>query len=192
MRHVCEDYALRALDALSRLEGKGAILTEQRIVEGVHPSWDTEEGSVTFSYTSDRETLLSIETSVTGTPRWLTLNLDLGVGRFDPGDIIGLIADIEADTAHTCEMFIRTTTQQGHVYTAFRESLNMAAERRTVTALHPVWNTDRLAGAENFHILGIMLPKTNLRLSLHHLCPFVLPAGNAPRPPSMMLTSAAF
>ena len=190
MQHPAEEAAARLRSTLAALETTCEAASNQPIVAGLTPSWDEEHGTVTMCCMSGPGTLLDIETSVSGNPRWLTLGLDLGVGRFEAGDVVGIVAEMEADTTGDCEMFIRTASEQGSADTVLRETLSFAPERSTCTALHPVSPTDRLTGAAGFQMLGIQLPRTRLRLQLHDLHLFVQPAAAAPRAPGMPLTSA--
>ena len=190
MQHPAEEAAARLRSTLAALETTCEARSNAPIVAGLTPSWDKEHGAVTLSCTSGPGGLLDIETSVSGNPRWLTLGLDLGVGRFEAGDVIGIVAEMEAETPGECEMFIRTATEQGSADTVLREGLSFAPARSTCAALHPVSPTDRLTGAAAFQMLGILLPRTRLRLQLHDLHLFVQPAAAAPHAPGMPLTSA--
>lgn len=167
-----------------------------RIVPGLYLSHDTAQGSVTLRYRSAPGQLLALEAGVTGTPRWLTLNLDLGTGRFAAGDTIGIVAELEADSDQRLGMFIRSYDGEASRDTPLTEELPVAPTRHIVTALHTVGQGDGITGSkadgsEAFHMLAIALPKRALRLTLHDLGLFVLPAGRGLRAHPMTLGNSA-
>lgn len=191
MSHSCETFANDAIEALAVLEAAGEAEIDGRIVAGVHPTWDEEEGTVALSYQADPEILLRLEAQVSGAPRWLTLNLDLGPGTFAPGDVIGLVADAEGDGDDALEMFVRSAAQSGHVDTELTEHLLVATQRRIATALHVVAPGDGMAETSQFHMLGIKLPKRDFRLDIRSLRVFVRPASEVPDAPAMTLAGPA-
>lgn len=191
MSHSCETAANAALEALAALDASGKLGADERIVPGVHPTWDGQEGTVALSYQSGGDNLLRLDATVTGWPRWLTLNLDLGVGAFEAGDVIGLVAEVAGDRTYDLDMFIRSDSDQGAVDTELREPLRVTPEPCIAAALHSVAASDDMSGRERFHMLGIRLPKQDFRLDVRALRVFVRPASEAPDAPTLTLAGTA-
>ena len=184
MSHSCETFANRAIEALATLETEGEAEVDGRIVAGIHTTWDEMEGSVALAYRSEPETLLRLEAKVSGQPRWLTFNIDLGAGAFAAGDVIGLVADIASDEDCSLEMFVRSATETGDVDTELSEALSVSSGRSVATALHVVAADDGMARADKFHMLGIRLPKQHFRLDIRGLRVLVRPAAEASAAPA--------
>ncbi len=191
MNHSCEIFANGVIETLAALEAAGKAEVDGRIVPGLHPTWDEEEGAVALSYRAEPGTLLQLEAQVSGAPRWLTLNIDLGPGAFEAGDVIGIVADIAGEAEDMLGMFIRSTTQGGDVDTELAEPLFVAAQQRVAAALHVVAPQDGVAGSERFHMLGLKLPKRDFRLEIRGLRVFVRPAAEVPEAPAMTLAGTA-
>lgn len=191
MGHSCETFANGVLEALAAHRGAGTVANNARIVAGFHPTWDDEDGAVTLTHDCGPETMVRLEASVAEQPKWLTLNLDLGVGAFEPGDVIGIVAEIAGDDQAELTMFIRTSGEHGEVDTELAEPLALAAAPRVATALHTVGPGDNLAGEERFHMLGMRLPRRDFKLDIKEMRVFVLPAGHGLRSRPMTLAGAA-
>ncbi|SDX56215.1 hypothetical protein [Roseicitreum antarcticum] len=200
MQHPCEEFANAALAALRAHQGAGPLESNARIGHGVHVSWDTEQGGATLAYESPPGQLVALKVAVTGTPRWLTLNLDLGHGHFAAGDTFGIVAELEGELEGGAEdrlaMFIRSFDGTTPRDTPLTEELPLSPARRIVTLLHTVGQgeamADGKAGATGaYHMLGITLPRCALRLRLHDLSIFVLPASRGLRAHPMTLGNSA-
>ncbi|MCC5989161.1 MAG: hypothetical protein JJT95_15930 [Pararhodobacter sp.] len=191
MSNSCEKFADGVLEALAAYQGTGALENGARIVRGFFPNWDEEHGTVALSHESGPDNLLRVEGKATGEPRWLTLNFDLGGGDFEPGDVIGVVADVEGDGDYDLEMFIRTRSDEGNIDTEFPEGLSVSAGRRVVNSMHTVGMGDGVVTTERFHMLIIRLPKRDFRLEIREMRFFVLPASHGLRSASMSLASAS-
>ena len=187
MSHPCEIFAAAALDRLASCAGAGAAGNDIRIVEGVHPSWDADAARVRLDWRAGDGALLQLDARVAGAPRWLTLNLDLGPGRFAPGDVIGLVAEAEAGAACVLEPFTRSTGAQGDSDTDWSGRLALGRGRDVVCALHAVVPGDAMVAATQFHMLGLRLPHRDFGLRLHNLHLFVRPQAEAAEAPPMTL-----
>lgn len=190
MSHSCEIFAAKVRAALAAYQGAGAVGNGARIVPGFFPNWDEEHGTVALTHEAEPGNLVRVEAKVTGEPRWLTLNLDLGGGRFEAGDVIGVVADVDGDGDYALEMFIRTRSEEGNMDTEFPDGLPIAPGRRVVTSMHMVGAGDGAVNSERFHMLIIRLPKRDFRFDLRDMMFFVLPASKGLRPHPMTLASS--
>lgn len=191
MSHSCETFVNGVIEALAALEAAGEAKNNRPFVSGVDPSWDDKDGTVTLSYRTEPENLLRLDARVTGRPRWITLNLDLGCGAFEAGDMIGIVAEVDGDADRDLEMFIRSATEHGDVDTELSERLSVSAAGGVVAALHIVGSGDSVADDSRFHRLGIRLPQQDFRLAIRSARVFVRPAADGPATGTMTLAGAA-
>lgn len=188
--HSCETFANGVLGALGSYQGVGAIENNHRIVPGLYPGWDEEHCAVTMTHTATPEDLITLEGKVTGQPRWLTLNLDLGSGTFEAGEVIGLVADIAGAGAYSLELFIRTSAEDGNIDTVLAERLPVSTTPRVVNVLHTVGPDDGVVASDRFHTLAIRLPQFDFRLEMRAMRLFVLSARHGLRVRPMTLATS--
>lgn len=191
MSHPCETFANGVLEALRALEAAGQAESDMRIAEGFHPSWSADEGEVTFGFEARADNLVRLDVKVATPPRWLTQNIDLGVGAFEAGDVFGIVAEIAGDAGHGLEMFIRSDVEAGTVDTELDEPLPVPTGRGVVSALHTVRAGDPILSASRFHMLGLRLPMRDLQLDIRDMRIFVVPAARGLRSDIANLTTAA-
>ena len=191
MSHSCETFADGVLGALAAYQGSGAVENGMRIVPSFYPSWDEERGTVALTHEAGPDNLLRVEANVTGEPRWLTLNLDLGGGSFEVGDVIGVVADVEGDGEFALEMFARSTSEHENTDTEFADKLPVSTARGVGVIMHTVGPGDGVLTTDRFHMLIIRLPRRDFRLEMREMKLFVLPASHGLRSGPMTLAGAS-
>ena len=105
----------------------------------------------------------------------LVLGAGVEASVFDPGDVIGLAADLSADETCDLSVFIRSMQDGELTDTQFGDHVEAGPDRNVVAVLHTVTDDDGLASAEDFHTLVIRLPMRNSKLALGDLRLFVIP-----------------
>ena len=191
MDHSCEASAERVLDALAAHQGAGPVGNRKPIVPSLLVSWDEKNARVALSHRAGTQALLELEGRITGQPKWLTLQLDLGEGAFAAGDVIGLAAEITCDADHDFEPLLRSAVQGRDIDTRFAETLRLSPEQPVATALHTVAPGDRTLTAMLRHRLILRLPRRDFRLQIRGLRFFVVPHASAPTEPSKTTAGAA-
>ncbi|MFP4044893.1 MAG: hypothetical protein ACLFTP_10055, partial [Rhodosalinus sp.] len=135
--------------------------------------------------------LLRIVTRVRTTPAWFTLPIWLGQARFEPGDVLGLAAEITSDKARSLGLFLRAEKGGAHTDTEFSEPLELAHGHGFGTALATLRPGDS-ACAEGHRSLSLILrlPKSDCALTFHDMRFFVVPSAKGLRSTPRNLTTA--
>lgn len=192
MPHDSPQFADASLASLRALELSGPAEPEKHIVPDVFLSWDAAASDMEVTLASRPGELLTIETRVRRAPGWFTLTLNLGRDSFERGDVLGLVADASADRERRLDLFVRTSEEGKLRDTLFREPLVVGPRRRSAVALHTLGAGDPACRLkEHFFALVLRLPKEDVRLALHDLRFFVVPADRGLRSAPRDLTTAA-
>lgn len=191
MSHPCEVFADTVLAGLAAQNGEGPVENDQRLVPGLYVSWDDDKGKVTLRRTAEKEATLGLTARITQAPRWITLNIDLGPGRFEPGDILGLAADLESDRPLRLDAFVRSAGEDGHEDSRLPDALNAAPGGVVQTSLLTVHAAHGLTRNSRFHTLVFRLPDNDFSLTLRGFQLFVLPAGRGLQTGSLTLADAS-
>jgi hypothetical protein len=166
-------------------------MPNKEIVPYATLSWDAQGGDMDVTVTSVPGELLKIVTRVRTAPAWFTLPIGLGQTRFDPGDVLGLAAEITSDKARSLGLFLRTEKGGAQTDTEFSEPLELAQGHGFGTALATM-RPDDSACAEDNHSMSLILrlPKSDCALTFHDMRFFVVPSAKGLRSTPRNLTTA--
>jgi len=141
------------------------------IVPGVYFSWDAEKSDVALSLESGEAGLLHVSASISGAPRWCSLNIGLGPRGFAAGAVLALVADLAGCDGQTLDMLIRSTRDGEVKDTSFQDALIGGSVDMPLpqVALHTIEAGDAVVGAPAPHVLAIRMPKTSFELTLADL-----------------------
>lgn len=189
MTHPCE-----LATALTISELRGATFDESaennaHIAPDLYLSWDDEQAEIDLKIASDAATLLSIKGTVANTPRWFSLNIGLGNGALKPGDVLGVVVELESPTAMDSVPFIRTAWREGgYGDTYLADRISVSEGRQVVTLLHTASAEDALCN-EAFHTLVVPLPSVDFDLTLIDMRLFVIGAERGLRSTHVQMSS---
>lgn len=176
MTHPCELYTTLAVARM-----RGAIFDKTaenntHIVPEIYLSWDDEEASIALEIASDANMLVTVKGTVVTPPRWFALNVGLGQGALAPGDVLGIVFEVESPVAFESAPFIRTAWRKGgHADTRLQDRISVIAGHQVVTLLHTVEAEDALC-SDVFHTLVLPLPLEDFEVTLHDMRLFVIEA----------------
>jgi hypothetical protein len=154
------------------------------LAQGVYFSWDAGKGDVTLDVTPETGMLMHMRAAVRSVPDWMSFNIELGDGQLAPGDILGVVAELNGGAGETMPAFIRTSRGGELSDTYLADPLEGSDTRAVRTLLHPVREGEGLAGAPGYHTLVLPLPRRDFTLELRDLRIFVLPASRGVLPAS--------
>ena len=138
------------------------------IVSNLYFSWDTELGAVNLTVRPSRSGgLVAIEAQVSGTPRWFSLNLELGPGAFEPGQTLGLVLSALSREPQDMRGFMRSmpATESGSD-TVFADAVHFGPDQVVAVVLHTVERAQAMAMTQGFHTLVLTLPPRSWELEL--------------------------
>lgn len=189
MTHPCEMFAAETVAGLREAQFDGPVENNAPLAPNVYFNWDDDEGAVEIAAASEPGALLSAAIGVSRAPRWLSLNVALGPGAFQSGDVLGLVVEADAGTDAVLPAFIRSAAGGERADTDLQDRLALTGERAVLTLLHTVDATDGLARIDGYHTLVLPLPSSRLELRLRDLRLFVLGAGRGLRSTPVQLSS---
>lgn len=178
MTHPAEALITETLSALRDASLDGAASTDTHLIPNLYVSWDSAEGEVAVTVTSEPGQLCSISAQVAKAPRWFSLNLVMGTARFAPGDVLGLVARTATNTDLHLPIFVRSGHDGSVNDTALPGSLTVEGSGGVASIVHMLTADSPLAWGEGFHTLVIGLPAHDFELDLQDLRIFVLPASD--------------
>jgi len=177
MTHLSELFTANAITILRSLELSQKLENDVHVVPKIYCSWDATEGTVEVSLKSLPGRVAELWGKVSGRPRWLSFNLSLGKSRFHPGDVLGVIFEIEGCADHEFRPFIRSMIPAGGTAdTPLDDTLMGSGDRAVRTLLHTVARENAIAGEEAYHTLVLPLQRKDFRLDLRDIRVFVVPA----------------
>jgi len=189
MTHPCE-----LATSLTVAELRGAVFDKAaennaHMTPDVYLSWDEEEADIALETASGANMLLAVKGSVSGTPRWFSLNVGLGRGELQAGDVLGIVLELETPAALESVPFIRTAWRKGgYADTHLVDTIAVAPGRQVVTLLHTVDADDALCN-DVFHTLVLPLPSADFDLSLQDMRLFVIAADRGLRTTPAQMSS---
>lgn len=145
-----------------------------QLAEDAYLSWDHSTPGVDLHARPERGVLCQMQAKLPQPPGWITLNLALRDGVFAPGDVLGLVVELDGCAGQSLPLFVRTGRDGTVQDTALQDSLQGASRRTVQTVLHQITPGDALCGS-GFHTLVIDLPKQDFTLELRDLRLFVRP-----------------
>lgn len=187
MTHACSAFAARTSAALTAARFSGPVQCNHHLVPEIYLSWDEAKGDIQVEATSDDSCALQFSARVGAPSGWFTLNLPLGGGHFETGDVLGVILDARAGQGIECSAFLRSRQDSEAHDTDMLDPLMIGPERGVHVLMHTVSPACGLPLADRFHTLILRLPQTDFDLTLYDFRVFVLPAarGLASRGPTL-------
>ena len=170
MTHPCVAKVAESVLVLRQSDLTGAIEENTHIVPEVYFSADSANGTAAVELLPRQDALLKVRVTVTGLPDWLTFNIGMGEGRFQPRDTLGVVAevstDLKAESDFRATPFIRSD-QMGDTH--FAAGFALSTEAQPASLLHPVTSADALTYGSVYHTLVLPLPKRTMTLTVHAL-----------------------
>ncbi|WP_127110659.1 hypothetical protein [Pararhodobacter zhoushanensis] len=177
MSDIFDVFTRGPLAALRAAELSETLVNDAQFTPKIYPSWDNEAAQVTLTATSARDELVQIAGAVTGAPRWLTLNFDLGSTTLQVGDVLCLLVEGSMDQTTDVALFLRSATSWGTEDTPWLEPLRLNTENRVTAAFHTLAPFDAICGNEGYHTLAFDLPAADFSLHLRAMRLFCIPAS---------------
>ncbi len=169
MIHPCIAAVTSTLERLRRMQATGPVAPGEHLLPGVYFSADLSQSDVKIVLQDAENGLLKATTEVTGTPQWLSLNIELGEGSFTVKETVGLLAEVQADTPFSIWPFIRSFRTGSEYDTPFGEALNFNKLPTVTTLLHQIELGDLLADGSGYHTLVLPLPAQSNSFELHDM-----------------------
>jgi hypothetical protein len=191
MTDFVETFTLENLAALRQLQMDGPAEQNTHISDGIYLSWDDESTTVTLSVSSDPSSCLSVTSRVEGDPRWMTLNLELGRGVIESGDVFGLVVEGEASEDVALPLFLRSKVGDQLIDSHWSELLALKPGNGIAVAFHTMSPDQGVCGTDGFHTLVLSLPKSGGTVTLRDLRLFRMPASRGLRSTPETLSSWA-
>lgn len=169
MIHPCIAAVTSTLEHLRHMQATGPIVPGEHLLPGVYFSADLSQSDVKITLQDAENCLLQATTEVTGTPQWLSLNIELGEGSFAIVETVGLLADTQAEDTFTIWPFIRSFRAGIEYDTPFGEALRFDATPTVTTLLHQLASGDPLADGAGYHTLVLPLPARSCAFTLRDM-----------------------
>ena len=186
MTHPCLQTVAKAVAALRSATLPAKAGTDAPLVENVYFSWDASKAKVEIALDRAPGSLQRWRQTVGGTPGWLNLNLALGPGVFEPGQVLGLIVATRpvGDNPEpiVIEGFVRSSRAGKTFDTHLAQPLTLTSDDGPATMLHPIARLDPICEPKGFHTLILRLPKRDLTLDLTDLRLFLVRPDGPERP----------
>ena len=183
MTHPVELHVSQILQSLRPDRFSEPLVQDVHVVPDVFFGWDETGGSVTGTVSSEPGALLTIETQVSGTPSWVSLNIALGEDNFTEGEVLGLVIEAEGPEDQAFSFFLRSARAQGApADTEIADRLVTTGAVNVTTLLHRIDAQDGVAWQPGFHMLVMRLPAHDTRLVIRDMRLFVVPAARGLRP----------
>jgi hypothetical protein len=176
--HFAELFTANAISILRNAEISEPAATGAHLVPDIYLSWDKEAGDVDITLTSIPGLLLNLSAKVAGTPGWLSLNLSLGRCSFQPGEVLGIVVELEGCANQSFPMLIRSNRDGTLSNTYIDDILKGSEDRAVCTLLHKISAHSGMTDSEAYHTLIIPLPRKDFQLSLRDMRLFIIPASH--------------
>lgn len=176
MTHPIELFTSKVIYSLRGADLPETAENDTPIVKGFYFSWDSDQADITLSLSRDSDDLLHVDATVSGEPRWFTLNLAMGPGGFSGGATLGLIAELSKTKGIAFPMFVRSLRDEQTEDTFLRESLIQSDDRSVATVFNTLSDQDFMTGSPGHHTLVLRLPPQSFSLTLHDLRVILVPA----------------
>lgn len=177
MSDFLEAFSIVNLGALRTGVASGAAENNAEIVPGVYLSWDEEGTGIEIIYDSPDWAALSLDFKVTGTPRWLSLNLALAEGRFEAGDVIGLVVEGYAAENRSITMRLRSKVRDEMIDTRWEDAIDLHPGNGVSAALRTIEPGDGISGQDGYHTLVLGLPPASGSMTIRNMRVFLVPGS---------------
>lgn len=191
MSDFLETFSIKNLGVLRTTVASGAVENNDEIVPGIYLSWDEEDTEIAIAYESPDWAALSLDYTVKGAPRWLSLNLALADGRFEVGDVIGLIVEGYAAESRSITLRLRSKIEDETFDASWEETIDLHPDNGVSAALRTIEPFDGIGGREGYHTLVFGLPAKSGSMTIRAMRVFLMPGSRGLRSDSGTLSSAA-
>jgi len=178
---MIDSFAARTIAALRDLSHIERTENNVHIVPEVYFSWDAEQAEVSVTLSTAQDRLLHADINVSGQPRWLGLNIGLGVGTLNRGDQIVVVMDFAAEMTDKFQLALISSADGKRADTSLQEPIAGLSKCAVQTIVHDIDQDDAHAGEEAFHTLAIRLPANSHTLRLDDLRVTVVPRAKSAR-----------
>jgi hypothetical protein len=179
MSDFLETFSIVNLGTLRTIVASGTAANNTEIVPGIYLSWDDTDLETAIAYESPDWAALSLDCRIGGTPRWLSLNLALAEGRFEAGDVIGLLVEGYADDSRSIALRLRSKIGDGVVDTDWEEAIALHPHNGVSAVLCSIKPGNGISGRDGYHTLVLGLPARSGALTLRNLRVFFMPGSPA-------------
>lgn len=169
MIHPCIAAVTSTLEHLRYMQATGPVSPGEHLLPGFYFSADLSQSDVKITVQTSQKSLLSATVDVTGTPQWLSLNIELGEGSFAVEETIGLLTQTQAGNPFTVWPFIRSSRGGIEYDTSFNEALPFDTTQSVTTLLHQLTSGDPLVDGAGYHTLVLPLPARSSAFTLHDM-----------------------
>jgi hypothetical protein len=177
MNDMLDIHAMTALRTLRAATLSGSAGNGAPIVPGLSLGWDTQDGQVAIDYETSEGVALSLTVKVSGTPRWLSMNLDLAHGRIEPGDVLGLVVEGCAEGGAKIGPRLRTWVEGERIDCDWDDAIALHAENDVRVALRSFEAVDGITGKDGYHSLILRLPKADKAITIRSIGLFLVPGS---------------
>lgn len=187
MTDFLDAFPLDRVLAMRAAQPVGPVQSDDRIFDGVYFSWGASPSLGKVTLTREPGAFLSFDAEANGEPAWFTLNLELGDGVLEPGDLLTVIIEGEMSGVSRLPMFVRSGADGVLYDTRLKEPLDLQGSNGVATLFHTVADHAAICGKAAFHTLVIELPMSPCHVTLRKLRILRLPARRGLRgdPPSL-------
>lgn len=192
MSHPCVDEVTNTLNQLRQTSLETTVVDGSHISYNVYFSWDIINGGVEIALKSPVGALLNADVIVRGKPKWFTLNIGLGRGKFAIDDTIGLVVDASCSVPIDLCPFVRSAESGDKHDTMLSECIKLGPNTGSSILLHTVESHEPVSWAGQFHTLVIPLPKQNFTLDLKDMRLIHVDAAKGLRARQRVMTSIAY
>ncbi|PRY20241.1 hypothetical protein CLV78_11426 [Aliiruegeria haliotis] len=191
MTHPIETSGEAVFNTLRNLVLKFSAQNETPIVPEVYLSWDIDNGDVSATIDARPGELIAIDSKVNGEPRWVTLNIGLGIARLTPGDVVTLIADLQSSEVANLPVFIRSGYDGYSKDVVLHSPLPSSEVAQVQTLMHTIRHYEVSERDEAYQTLIVELPKSDFQLALGDARLMLTPASYGLRSAPETLSSIA-
>jgi len=186
-----DSLSFHSIDALRAAVCAGQAANDTQFADGVYFSWDTEGGDAQIAYESPDWAVLSVDWRVTGSPTWLSLNVSMGGGVLNDGDVIVLTAEGYADSPVSLPVVLRCDIAGEMLDVGLEDALEFNPVNGVCTAMRTIDPVDGIGGKHGFHTLIMHLPMQDMTMTLRNLRLSIVPAAQGLRSSPVTLSSLA-
>ena len=146
-----------------------------RLAPEFYFSWDTAQSEVSIKATPCPPGLIQLSVTISGSPRWLSMNIGLGNCDFEPGAVLGVVMAGRCGKALEFKVFVRSVSAKTkEADTVLASPLRLGPDQPVAVTLHTVEPEDPLATGERYHTLFLTLPRQSFDFDLVGLRVFAI------------------
>lgn len=167
MSDFLDRFSMDCLSDLRDAVRSGTAENHVELAAGVYMSWDAEDAEVDVTYQSPDWAALSVDYTVTGRPRWLSINLVFAKGQLDAGDVLGLVIEGYAREGIALPLRLRSMVDGENYDCDWGDTVELLPENGVSVALQTL--ETGIVGREGYHTLIIGLPLRDMALTIRNI-----------------------